>query len=290
MSQDTGYGAGQERYDDGYGYDDGTRVGGTGQTRTRLPDAPGGDPYGSGRKPARSSRGLVTVVGVVVLLVAAIAFANQGGGGKKSDGPSDAKAPVTSATAPTGERPVAGRHNDVPMGFGHTEQGAQSAAANYAVVLGSEAMYETPRRHRILAAVADEGSAAGLQSAYDATYTSGLFEQIGLTANGTAPAGATFVSRTSPVGAKVLRYSDTAADVDVWCLELFGLTGEKSTKPVTSAWYTLTVKLKWNGSDWKVLNTSQRTGPTPVTGDNPVSSSGDIAGAVNEFGGFTYAR
>ncbi|MFI8099492.1 hypothetical protein [Streptomyces sp. NPDC086023] len=276
-------------HDEGYGYDDGERVGGTGQTRTRLPDAPGGDPYSGARRPARASRGLVTVVGVVVLLIAAIAFANQGGG-KEEAGSGDAKSPTTGATAPTGTRPVAGRHNGVPAGFGHTEQGAASAAANFAVVLNSDAMYDARRRRQIVAAVGNEVSLTRLQAAYDSAYSAELFKKIGLTDNGTAPPDTTFVSRTSPVGTKVLSYTDAAAEVDVWCHGLFGLTGEKSTKPVTSSWYTLTVKLTWNGSDWKVLGTTQRTGPTPVTGDNPVSSSDDIAGAVNEFGGFTYAR
>ena len=48
----------------------------TGHTRTRLPE---NDPYGGApRRPTRSSsRSLVTVVGVVVLLIAAIAQANN---------------------------------------------------------------------------------------------------------------------------------------------------------------------------------------------------------------------
>lgn len=53
-------------------------VGGSGQTRTRLPEGNSGDVYGGARRPVRSSRSLITVVGVVVLLVAAIAFANRG--------------------------------------------------------------------------------------------------------------------------------------------------------------------------------------------------------------------
>ena len=43
-------------------------------TRTRLPDGEGG----GGRPPSRPGRNVITVVGVVVLLIAAIAFANQG--------------------------------------------------------------------------------------------------------------------------------------------------------------------------------------------------------------------
>ncbi|HZF91234.1 MAG TPA: hypothetical protein VE614_23140, partial [Streptomyces sp.] len=96
--------------------------GGTGHTRTRLPDP---DPYGGARRPGRSpSRSLVTVVGVVVLLIAAIAFANRG----DEDAPTaaqDPEQPRPAATAPTGVHPVT-------TGYAHDEQGAQSAAANYA--------------------------------------------------------------------------------------------------------------------------------------------------------------
>ncbi|MFV0129118.1 hypothetical protein ACLGI4_15665 [Streptomyces sp. HMX112] len=265
--------------------------GGTGQTRTRLPDSGSGDVYGGARRPTRSSRSLITVVGVVVLLIAAIAFANRSGdaGGDDPAG-ATGKGPAT-ATAATGVRPVAGRNGAaIPSGFAHTEQGAQSAAANYAVALGSDGMFNTQRRHEIVQAVADAGTAQKLQAALDTAYSKGLLAQMGLAADGTAPAGATFVNRTLPAGTKVKDFGGGTADVDVWYVHLFGLTGETSTKPVTSGWFTMNLKLKWNGSDWKVLETSQRTGPTPVTGDNPVSGSDEIAAAVNEYGGFTYAR
>ena len=78
--------------------------------------------------------------------------------------------------------------------------------------------------------------------------------------------------------------------MSVWCSGLFGLAGQGSTKPVTSNWFTVTFHLRWTGSDWKVLTTAQTKGPTPVSGDNPVSTADEIAGAVQGFGGFTYAR
>ncbi|MYV40734.1 hypothetical protein GT030_18130, partial [Streptomyces sp. SID1328] len=57
----------------------------TGHTRTHLP---GGDPYGGAprRTPRSSSRSLITVVGVVVLLIAAIAFANRDNSSSPADG------------------------------------------------------------------------------------------------------------------------------------------------------------------------------------------------------------
>ena len=253
--------------------------GGTGHTRTRLPDP---DPYGGARRPGRSpSRSLVTVVGVVVLLIAAIAFANRG----DEDAPTaaqDPEQPRPAATAPTGVHPVT-------TGYAHDEQGAQSAAANYAAALGSDGMFNNARRHEIVQTVADPSAVDRLRSGFDADYSADFLKRIGLTEEGSAPKGSTFVNRTLPAGTKVTSYSDDTATVEVWCNSLFGIAGEKSTSPVTSSWFTVTMKLRWSG-DWKVLETAQKTGPTPVAGDNPVSGADEIGKAVNEFGGFTYAR
>ncbi|MEU4268909.1 hypothetical protein [Streptomyces sp. NPDC026092] len=273
---------------DGFG---GSGMGGSGQTRTRLPEGGTGDPYAPARRP-RGSRSLITAVGVVVLLIAAIAFANRGGGDPDTDNtsgstPSSGK---QAPTAATGVRPVPGKNGTIPTGFARDEQGAQSAASNYAVALGSDGMFNTERRHDIVGAIAAPSTLDELQAGFDADYSQDFLKQIGLTPDGSAPAGATFVSRTVPAGTKVTSYSAETADVDVWCVGLFGLTGEASTKPVTNGWFTVTLKLAWSDSDWKVLSTTQKTGPTPVNGDNPVSGSEEIADAVKEFGGFTYAR
>lgn len=268
--------------------------GGVGQTRTRLPDR-GGDVYGGARRGRSPSRGLVTVIGVVALLIAAIAFANRGGGDSSSGGDggngSNGKAGAgASPTAASGTRPVQSETGGIPSGFAHDEQGAQSAAANYAVALGSDGMFNTAKRHQIVQAVADPTALNRLQSGFDADYSADLLKKIGLNNDGSAPSGSTFVNRTLPVGTKMASFSATATTVGVWCNGLFGLTGESSTNPVTSSWFTVTVKLNWTGGDWKVTETTQKTGPTPVNGDNPVSGSDEISKAVEEYGGFTYAR
>ncbi|MCY0927533.1 hypothetical protein OTB20_15200 [Streptomyces sp. H27-H1] len=270
--------------DDQYGR---SEVGGTGQTRTRFPES-ATDPYGAPRRTPRPSRGLVAVVGVVVLLIAAIAFANQSR--TPQDPANQDKPPAANPTAATGVPPVGNKSSGVPSGFPQDQQGAQSAASNYAVALGSDGMFNTARRHAIIDAVADAGTRTKLQSGFDADYSAGLLSQIGLTKDGLAPTGSTFVNRTVAAGTKVTNFSAGTASVDVWCIGLFGLTGEKSTRPVTSGWFTISLTLKWDGSDWKVLETAQKDGPTPVTGDDPVSTSDEIGRAVTEFGGFTYAR
>ncbi|MET9346683.1 hypothetical protein [Streptomyces termitum] len=263
--------------------------GGSGQTRTRLPEGNTGDVRGGPRRPARGSRSLLMAVGVVVLLVAAIAFANRGGEDPADASPTS-RTPGKSATAATGTRPVTGHDGTVPTGFAHDEQGAQSAAANYAVALGSTDMFQKGPREALIRAVYAPDVVEGLLKRLDGSYSPSLMAATGLNADGTAPTDLTFVSRTVPVGTKVKEYAGGTATVEVWCTGLVGLAGEGSTRPVTSTWYTLTQKLVWAGGNWRVSASSQTEGPTPVNGDNRASLAGEIADAVEQYGGFTYAR
>ncbi|MEU9622327.1 hypothetical protein [Streptomyces sp. NPDC048155] len=289
LGDDKGYGSGSGRTDDGY-----STIGGTRQTRTRLPDGEGGDSYGTPRRPARSSRSLVTVVGVVVLLIAAIAFANMGGGGGIGSGGGSGKTgnkPDSSSTAATGTKPVTGKNGSIPSGFAHDEQGAQSAAANYAVALGSADMFDKDRRRTVVTAVYAPAVAAARQGDLDKVYSGQDFlTSIGLNADGTAPAGLTFISRSNPAGTKVVKFNGDTASVAVWYSALFGLAGEGSKNPVSESWFTNTFDLAWINGDWKVTDFTQKDGPTPVGRDQAASPAEEMADAVEQFGGFTYAR
>ncbi|WP_274914115.1 hypothetical protein [Streptomyces sp. WZ-12] len=276
-------------YGDGHGS-------GTGQTRTRLPDGEG-DAYGPPRRTRStlSSRNLITVVGVVVLLIAAIAFANRGGSGNDetgsgSGGSGKDRGAAAQPTAPTGTKPVSGKTGSIASGFPKTEQGAQSAAANYVVALGSSAMFNHDQRHEVVGTVMAPSVVDGFQTKLDNLYSPQFFKNAGLKPDGTAPAGTTFVYRTIPVGTKSTAFSASEATVEVWCTGLLGLAGEGSTKPVTTSWVTFTMKLSWTGSDWKTVGYAQKNGPAPVSGDVPASGAKEIAGAVAGYGGFTYAR
>ncbi|MEW2525624.1 hypothetical protein [Streptomyces sp. NPDC047071] len=275
--------------------DDDDLFGGTGETRTRLPEREDG--YGGARRSGRpggrsSSRSLVTVIGVVVLLIAAIAFANRDDSSSDGDGggthDKDAK---TSPTAPTGERPVTGKNGSIPTGYAKTEQGAQSATANYAVALGSTGMFDQAERHRIVDAVYTPQAAAERRPALDKVYTGkGFLNSIGLENDGRAPKGTTFVSRIIPVGTKVTKFAGNAATVEIWYSSLFGLAGESTKNPVTESWFTNTYDMRWTGGDWKVADFKQKDGPVPVGRDQRASTADDMAKAVEEYGGFTYAR
>lgn len=278
-----GYGERDRTGDEGVPGGYGRAPAGLTTTRTRLP---GGD--GGGRPPARPGRSLVTVVGVVVLLIAAIAFANSGdGGGDGTDGKEGGEA---QPTAPTGRKPVEGGKGGIASGFPHTRQGAESAAANYAVALGGDGMFNKEERHEIVEAVSAPSARTKLQKGFDADYSESLYKKIGLNKEGEAPSGSTFVNRTMPAGTKTRSFDGDSAVVAVWCAGLFGVAGEDSTNPVKNNWFTVTFKLKWTNDDWKVVDSEQKNGPTPVNGDSPVSGAEEIGKAVDEFGGFTYAR
>ncbi|MFS4095081.1 hypothetical protein [Streptomyces sp. AF1A] len=273
--------------EDEQGYSD---YGDTGHTRMRLPE---GDPYGGApRRPGRSSsRSLVTVVGVVVLLIAAIAFANRSDHSPADGSTTKGSQPQASSTAASGTHPVTTKASGIPTGFAHTEQGAESAAANYAVALGSADMFNTARRHQIVSTVYAPDVAASRQSALDSAYSSPTFlSNIGLAKDGTAPKGQTFVSRVIPVGTKVASSGTDTSKVEVWYTSLFGLSGQASTNPVTESWFTTTYELKWVDNDWKITDFQQKDGPVPVGRDQKASTADDMTKAVEEYGGFTYAR
>ncbi|PWG09453.1 hypothetical protein DF268_32575 [Streptomyces sp. V2] len=268
-----------------------TSTGGYAGTRTRYPET---EPA---RRPARSSsRSLVTVVAVVVLLIAAIAFANRGNGsgdsggsGTATGGSSGAK-PQAESTAATGTKPVESRTGSIPTGYARTRQGVQSAAANYAVALGSTAMFKKATRDDVVGTVYTPAEAARLVPELDKAYSTDFLARAGLDANGNAPQGSTFVSRTVPIGTTVSAYADTTATVAVWSMGLIGMSGTNSTDPVSSSWSTWTFTFRWTDGDWKVASQSQTSGPAPVPGDNQAASSDEISKAIEEYGGFTYAR
>ncbi|MFD3792636.1 hypothetical protein [Streptomyces cyaneofuscatus] len=274
------------RADDAY-----STLGGTRQTRTRLPDGDAGHPHA--RRPVRNSRSLVTITGVVVLLIAAIAFANRGGTSNDDNASPGTKNPGTAGSAPTtatGTKPVQGKNGTIASGFAQDEQGAQSAAANYAVALGSAEMFDAESRRGIIEATHDPAVAQGLQDNLDKAYSPTFYKNVGLNDDGSTPTGLTFVSRTVPVGTKVVKMETETATVEVWCTGLVGLAGQGSTKPVTETWFTISQELKWVGGDWKISSSNQTEGPTPVNGDNRASTADEMAEAVDAYGGFTYAR
>ncbi|MEE1931363.1 hypothetical protein V1J52_24910 [Streptomyces sp. TRM 70351] len=275
MSIGDGYGEGREHRD--------TAEAGRTGTRIRLPE---GESAASARGPAvRPGRSLLAVVGVVVLLIAAIAFATRGGGGAEDDAESREARP----TAPTGVAPVEAG-DGIPSGFPRTEQGAQSAAANYAVALVSADIIRPGERPRIIETVFVPEQADAMRQKLDDAYTTDFLEKVGLDADGDAPEGYTYVSRTVPVGTRLVSFAPDTAELAVWCTGVYGMAGPESRTPVRTDWFTMHLTLRWADGDWKVQSFAQESGPAPVNGDVRASGAEEIAEAVEGFGGFTYAR
>ncbi|MEU6235488.1 hypothetical protein [Kitasatospora sp. NPDC047058] len=261
-------------------------------TRTRLPVGEQPSSQSSGRQ-SRPLRTLLTVLAVVTLLVVAISIANRGKADPGTGGRSADAAPTAASgagPAPSGDQPVGTTTNGIASGFPHTDQGAQSAAANYAVAIGSADMFRTDSRHAIVATITDPSATATLQSRLDQGFGGDTAARYGVDAQGRAPKGLTFVSRTVPAGTRSVDYSDGDAKVEVWCTGLTGLAGEGSVQPVKANWYTLTFALRWTGGDWKLTDFASRQGPAPMPGDQQAATAEEITGAVQQFGGFRYAR
>jgi hypothetical protein len=250
-------------------------------------------PQAPGFRRLRLLGGVFVVVFLLVVAVAVInrtsgSPANASGGTGGASGKSNDAGAQSAPTAPTGTQPVTTTTNGIAVQYPHTPEGAQSAAANYSVALGSSEMYATQSRHAIVSTVVDPSVAAAMQSQFDASYGAQA-SKLGLV-NGKATSGLVFVCRPNPIGTKVDAYTADSATVEIWTNGLIGLAGQGSTQPVTEFWFTMTLQLHWSGGDWKVLAYSQVDGPTPVSGNQKASDFGTIANAATQFGGFRYAR
>jgi hypothetical protein len=92
------------------------------------------------------------------------------------------------------------------------------------------------------------------------------------------------------VGTSVGSFGGDSANVSVWYTGLIGMSGPGSTDPVSTTWKTWTFDLRWLENDWRIVTESQKDGPAPVPGDVAASTSDEISKAVEQYGGFTYAR
>jgi hypothetical protein len=275
------------------------------ETRTRVKLPP--DPYGDDEPRRSRVRRPLILLGALIALVLAVAIVNstthhsndpQSGGQPSSptgagvpsgdnNGGADPSGP---ATAPIqGSGLPANSAGTIPVGYPHTSQGAQSAAANYVVAYESSSMVGQTARHKLIDDIADPSIASSLQSQLDAAYSQ-VDTAYGLSASGVPPVGQTFVSRATPMGVSLANYDGGSATVSVWVVEIAGLAGTGSTHPVTESWTTVTVTLHWTQGDWKWVSFTSSDGPVPTSGQQVVSSGQQLQNAVNQFGGLRYAR
>ncbi|MFE4678214.1 hypothetical protein [Streptomyces sp. NPDC056723] len=201
-----------------------------------------------GKTPVGSPRSLIVTVGIVVLLIAAIALANGGWQGDNS-----------------GPESHSGTTDGKPAPYGHTRAGAKAAAKEYATRLGSDRMYRPQDRHEILQEIVDPQVRGKRIAEFDSAYTSQFLAKIGLDKQGRAPHGMEFVSRTMPASTDITTWTPDKAQVDVWCSGIFGLKGDGPKKeiPVENGWFTMTLSVRWTDDGWKLSKSEQTDGPDP---------------------------
>jgi hypothetical protein len=234
----------------------------------------------------RVGRWSLVTIGLLAALLVAFLLGRSAGSTNKPPvaGPAQATSPARDASVSPAARTAAG----VPVGYSHDAAGAEAAAANYVVALGSANMVSSATRKPMVAALADPQVEAAMQAQLDQAYGSTL-GRFGLDAEGRAPKGQTFVSRALPIGVRADAVASDTARIEVWSAGLIGLSGRGSAQPIAATWTTTTVSLRWVDGDWKWTTASQEDGPTPVQGSQPASSADAIANAANEFGGLRYA-
>jgi len=264
------------------------------RTKTWLPTT-------DSRAPSRSRwRGYVPAALLFGLLVIAGLYLSVLRPGPDNPAPDSAGTPTDAAADPgtggtgdsgtggggsAGSRTVGG----VPVGYPHTREGAQAAAANYLSVYGSAAMFDPSKRADIIDAMVARIDHEQLTAQLDESF--GLAgDAYGLDSNGLPADGLEMVARTVPIGVTVESYSSVKAVVDVWAVSIVGLSGTGSTRPVSEAWNTATVTLRWADGDWKWATLSQRDGPTPVSGLQPPSPADQLADAVQRFEELRHGR
>ncbi len=270
------------------------------RTRVKLPP----DPYLDDEPRPRRGRRPLILLGAVVALVLVVTIVNrtthhsagaQPGAGAQPSSSAGASsslgtdtggpiaAPIQSGSLPTTTA------DNVPVGYLRTAKGAESAATNYVVAFYLPSMIRSSARHRLVDAIADPETAAALKSQLDTAYKQANVGN-GLSADGVAPSGMTFVQRCAPIGVSLVSDDGIRATVSIWTVTLSGLVGTGSTHPVIEAWSTETVELHWVHNDWKWVSLTSKDGPVPTSGQQVPSTGQALQNAVNQFGGLRYAR
>ena len=275
------------------GFSAGTR------TRIKLP----ADPYAE-TAPRRSRlRGPLIAGAVIVVLFAIIALVNQNDHGaapkpaantsaNPASNPTSGAVPSPTSTSVTeayGSGLASGSAADVPVGYPHTSNGAEAAAANYVSAFNSAEMVYSWYRVELLNAIADPSDAASLRGQLDAAYAK-IDSVYSLSSAGKAPAGDTFVNRTTPVGVSLVSDNGGTAVVSAWVVMLQGLSGNATQEPVSEAWATFDLTLAWSHGDWKWVGYTESDGPAPLGGLQTPAAGSTLQAAASKYGGLTYGR
>ena len=186
------------------------------------------------------------------------------GGGDNGDQPSDTNpAPTASATS----RPSV--LNGVPVGYELSEEGAVTAATNFAQIMsgpsGDAERYRTAMQTLAAPSWSDRAVELASNAIDFAERRYGPGASIGF----------------HPLRYKVDDYSDSAATIALWGVVV--ASGPK-VAGVEESWVTATVQLSRVGDDWRVSGQTSTAGPTPRLLVGQDSAPVSVLDDFKEFG------
>lgn len=156
-------------------------------------------------------------------------------------------------SAPGRDAGPAGRDGTVPVGFAHSREGATAAAADYAALVATPALADTDAMTATLAAIAAPGADFGKAAAAAVDALGARLSEAGVVLDDRVS------YRTFPLTARVRRYSESAAEVEVWAASVLAVDG---ARPAGAAFVTYRMSLTWTGSDWRLDDLSVRATPS----------------------------
>ncbi len=179
----------------------------------------------------------------------------------------------TPVGAPPGATDDAGPRSveaGVPVGYGHSEQGAAAAATAYLTVASEGLLLMDPVARdmavrRMLVPDASAGTVASVVG------NPALLERIRTAASSSGAPRA--VLRNLPVAYRVDAFTPQRARVSVWAAAVWSIAGVGGP---SEAWTTTALELEWVDGDWRLWSLSSADGPTPATTSGPVAGTEEL--------------
>jgi hypothetical protein len=212
----------------------------------------------------------------LVSLLGGVLFALRFGPGPTASAPVGAP---PGATDETGPRSV---ESGVPVGYGHSEEGAAAAATAYLTVASEALLLMEPAARdaavgRMLVPDASAGTVASVVG------DPALVERIRNVASSSGTPRA--VLRNLPIAYRVDAFSPQRARVRVWAAAVWSIAGVGGP---SEAWTTTALELEWVDGDWRLWSLSSQDGPTPATTSGPVAGTEELIADLAGFSSYRY--
>lgn len=213
--------------------------------------------YTTDYTPLDGRRGRTGLVTAALLVLAVLLVAGGLLLGRATADPTADTTPSGGALSPHGPSVIV---DGIPAGYPRDRAGAATAAVNFLQACWSAAsgVGDAERIRAVMAA---------------ANPSAEVVNTIGQGRAARVDSG----QQLTPAAVTVLAQDDDQAVVSVWAVSAYGGTVGNTTR-TTGMWFTFTVALSWESSDWKIADLSVADGPDQggAGGDNRVPLTGAL--------------